>query len=308
MAGLKEIRRRITSVNNTRQITRAMKLVAAAKLKRAQDAAQGGRAYSDRLNGIVNTLVADLSGEFTHPLLEKAESVDVRRVIVISGDRGLCGGYNANVIKAVEAQELDSGVTTEFVAIGKRSVSTLARLGRNVISTHENLPENAALWPFEEMSRAIIGDYIAGRCQEVVLYYTKFVSALKQIVVRKVLLPFDVLHSAAGETVLGSGNVSRANTAEEKLDSQLLISPVGYSPEPGVILSELVPMLVRTRLLQAGLEAKASENASRMTAMDSATSNASDLIDKLKLYYNRARQSTITRELIDIVGGAEAIQ
>lgn len=288
MGGLKEIRRRITSVNNTRQITRAMKLVSAAKLRRAQDSAESGRAYSDRLNDAVRAAISDLTGEFEHPLLEQRKQVNTRRVIMISGDRGLCGAYNANVLKAVIANDVGSGPQLEFVAVGRRSASAVRSQRWNAVSTYEDLSEDAADWPIDGIARSAMRDFIAGRCDEVVLYYTKFVSAMTQEVTREVLLPFGAMTEAQPQEAASAGGY------------------MSYSPSPEEILSGLIPLLVRTRIAQGALESKASEHAARMTAMDSATSNASELIDKLRLYYNRARQSAITTELIDIVGGAEA--
>ncbi len=291
MSGLKEIRRRITSVNNTRQITRAMKLVSAAKLRRAQDAAENGRAYSDRLNEAVRAAISDLTGDFDHPLLEVRPEIKRRRIIMVAGDRGLCGAYNANVAKAVIANNKGASPAFDVIAVGRRSASAVASNRWELKAKYAELGENAATWPIEEIARSCMRDFISGECDEVVLYYTKFVSAMTQEVTREVLLPF------------GGINAEISETAPKQEGDEGYIS---YSPSPEEILSGLIPLLVRTRIGQGALESKASEHAARMTAMESATSNASDLIDKLRLYYNRARQSTITTELIDIVGGAEA--
>lgn len=290
MAGLKEIRRRISSVKNTKQITRAMKLVSAAKLRRAQDAAERGRSFGQKLQNIIGTLKSEMSGELVHPLLQNREQIKRRRIIAISGERGLCGAYNANVIKAIQAQELgNQNVSLDFIAMGRRTASTLARLGWNIVDQHVGLVEDANKWPIEQIIDSVCHDFINGSCDEVVIYYTKFISAMTQKVERTVLLPI------GSEENLG--HVSSHQGGQTK-----------FSPDPEKILTELIPLLVKAKLRQAGLESKASEHAARMTAMDSATNNANDLIEKLRLYYNRARQSAITRELIDIVGGAEAIQ
>ena len=287
---LKEIRRRITSVNNTRQITRAMKLVSAAKLRRAQDAAENQRSYSAKLNQVVRNALNSLQGEFTHPLIEKADEVKKRRVIVITGDRGLCGGYNASVIKAVAAQEDDASIELEVVPVGRRSVSAGNSAGWQHVEEYQDLPESAADWPIDEIADSAIKAFTSSDCDEVVVYFTTFVSAMTQEVTREVVLPFS-LEDAEGEQ------------AGEAADGVIT-----FSPSPEEILKGLLPLLIKTKLAQAALESKASEHAARMTAMDSATNNANDLIDKLKLHYNRARQSAITSELIDIVGGAEAVQ
>jgi len=300
MAGLKEVRQRIKSVNNTRQITRAMKLVSAAKLRRAQEAAENGREFSLRLGSVMRKVLQDLSGEFSHPLLEQAETVNLRRVIYISGERGLCGPYNSNVQKAIQQHELHGPASLDFVAIGRRSVSTCRRLGWKLVAEHEGLPENAALWPIEELAEQLIRDFESHVCQEVVLYYTNFVSAMTQKVTREVLLPFS--YDTGGDTE--GKRAGDAATEESQKGEEGYLS---YSPRPEEILARLIPVVLRTKLRQAALESKASEHAARMTAMDSATNNANELIDKLRLHYNRARQSTITTELIDIIGGAEAI-
>ena len=211
---------------------------------------------------------------------------------MISGDRGLCGAYNTNVAKAVIANnKKGTGPEFDVIAVGKRSVSSAASNRWDLKAKFADLQENAATWPIEDIARMCMRDFINGECDEVVLYYTKFISAMTQEVTREVLLPFGGI----------SGEATEAKPKQEGDEGY-----ISYSPSPEKILSGLIPLLVRTRIGQGALEAKASEHAARMTAMESATSNASELIDKLRLYYNRARQSAITTELIDIVGGAEA--
>jgi len=294
LAGLKEIRRRIASVNNTRQITRAMKLVSAAKLRRAQDAAENGRAYSDNLAAVFSRTLADLQGELKHPLVKQHDEVRSRLVILVAGDRGLCGPYNTNILKAVTAGELNSSLNLAFIPIGKRMAATSRRLGWKEAAVYESLADDPALWPIEEMASRVINDFLTGSCQEVVLYYTKFHSALTQTVTCEVLLPFGQFSAAEAE----------ANDPTPAEASRL---PVKYGAPPEEILEKMIPLLITRRLSQAILEARASEHGARMTAMDAATNNADELIEKLRLFYNRARQSSITTELIDIVGGAEAL-
>lgn len=291
MSGLKEIRRRIQSVVNTKQITRAMKLVSAAKLRRAQDAATNGRVYRDRLQAVLETVSVDLGSSFDSSLLTKRE-VKKRRVIMVSGERGLCGAYNTNVIKSVIANDIArKDAALEFVPIGKRAVAACKRYSLNTIDALEGLSEDANLWPIDKIISKSIEDFRSGACDEVVVYYTTFVSAMTQQVTREVLLPLSSLDAEKG-----------ARKASN------LPGQIKYDARAEEIATSVLPLLIRTRLLQAGLESKASEHAARMTAMDSATNNADDLIFSLRLFYNRARQSTITRELLDIVGGAEALQ
>ncbi len=286
MSGLKEIRRRIKSVSNTKQITRAMKLVSAAKLRRAQDAAQGGRSFSKRLGSVMDQVVAALPADFSHPLLEQRDKVGSRGVVLIAGERGLCGAYNTNVFKAFAAQDGGSEIPNRILAIGKRSAEFARRKKAEQIGSYEGLPEHAGEWPIAEMVAELIKSFVSGECDEVVVYYTEFVSAMTQEVRREVLLPFS----------------NDSNDSEGEIEE----ASAKFDPRPEEIIEKLVPLLVQTKLTQAALESKASEHAARMTAMDSATRNADELIDKLRLFYNRARQTAITTELIDIVGGAEA--
>lgn len=295
MSGLKAIRRRIGSVKNTKQITRAMKLVSAAKLRRAQDAATGGRAFSERLLEVLRVLEANLPANTVHPLFQ-AREVKKRRVVYVAGERGLCGAYNTNIIKAVQNAEIaaaaSSGIEVSTFPVGKQAGNAARRFGWPMAGSFAKLVENVDAWPLNEIAEELTKDYLDGEFDELVLYYTKFESVMTQVVTREVLLPF----SRAGAADSG---------ATGKEQNPYLTR---FDPAPDVILSELLPMILAARIRQAGLEARASEHASRMTAMDSATKNADDLMNKLKLFYNRARQSSITRELIDIIGGTEAIK
>jgi len=296
VGGLKEIRRRITSVSNTKQITRAMKLVSAAKLRRAQDAALNGRAYSDKLIAVVQNLLAELSEDFSHPLLEERKEVKRRLSVVISGERGLCGAYNTNVLKAIEKDVRAAKCETTFIVIGARTVSSAKRFGWDTLGAYEKLPENAAMWPIEEINQQMISGFLDEKYDEVNLFYTKFNSAISQVVTKETVLP------------LSRESLQTLAAAVEKDTSESKNAGMKVSPSAEQLIANLIPLVIAARLRQAGLESKASEHASRMTAMDSATKNADDLTAKLKLFYNRARQSAITTELIDIVGGAEAVK
>ena len=263
-----------------------MKLVSAAKLRRAQEAALGGRDFSRRLEEVLHLVSENLPHGYSNPLLQEAEKVLRKRVIFIAGERGLCGAFNTNLFKAVEALKVSatkSLVELEFVPVGKRSCAYARSRGWNVVAAYEGLPEDVALWPIGEVIERQVQDFLKGEIQEVVLFHTEFVSVMTQNIKQEKLLPFQLL------------NVGISAERQFKFDS---------SPE--VIVYQMIPLLISTKLTQSALESKASEHASRMTAMDSATRNADDLISRLKLFYNRARQSAITTELIDIVGGAEA--
>ena len=295
---LKEIRRRIASVKNTKQITRAMKLVSAAKLRRAQEAAEGGRSFGLRLGEVLATVAADLPDGSTHPLLEQRAKVEKRCLLVIAGERGLCGAYNTNVIKAVKAQLQRSSAETEIVVVGRRAVSAASRFGWNVVGAYESLPESVADWPTGEMVDLLIKGFVQGTYDEVSVIYTEFVSAMTQNVKCDKLLPFS-------SSKLQASSENEAD-ASDSTSAQITAGQTKYDPAPLAILHGLLPLMVKTQVCQAAFESKASEHGARMSAMDSATRNADELSDKLRLYYNRARQSAITTELIDIVGGAEA--
>lgn len=290
MAGLKEIRRRITSVKNTRQITRAMKLVSAAKLKRAQDAALAGRKFAHELQTTIELALDELPESFRHPFLRDGsveETGGKRLAIIVAGERGLCGAYNTTILKSFQAQEIDLKKSDGVIAIGRRAVSQARRMGWNLLAPFEGLPEDIAKWPLEEISYEVVSRFQSGEYSEVVVYFTRFVSAMTQQVRTEVILPLSRENFSSTES---------ATHVRAKL-----------SPSAEQVFSAAAALYLRSKLREAALESKASEHAARMTAMESATSNASDLIDRLKLFYNRARQSAITRELIDIIGGAEAV-
>lgn len=283
MANLKDIRRRITSVKNTKQITRAMKLVSAAKLRRANDAASRGKDYVKLLGKTLGAVSKELPEDFSHPLLEARSEVKNRLVIYISGERGLCGAYNSNLEKFVLTSDVAKD-PFQVIAVGRRAVATAKRRAWNVHSAYEGLAEDPSEWPIKEICEIATQQYLSKEVDEVLIYFTEFRSAVAQEVRTNPLLPLTDLGEQGGAT----SGVTK------------------FSPAPEQIFEEIMPLVIHSSIMQCALESKASEHAARMTAMDAATNNANDLIDKLKLFYNRARQSAITTELIDIVGGAEA--
>ncbi len=294
MAGLKEIRRRIGSVQNTRQITRAMKLVSAAKLKRAQDAALNGRHFTKELLASLETVIGDLPSTFNSSVLRAHDDVKLRRIILVGGERGLCGPYNTNIIREIQSDLTASDVKNEFIPIGKRMVIAAKRFNWDVVEAFEDLSEDATTWEMDEIVNKCVDDFVAGEYDELCIYYTEFVSAVTQNVTKHTLLPM----SALGENV-----TTALATNSGHMDPRLK-----YDPLPEKMFEKLYPLTLLAYIKLAGLEAKASEHAARMTAMDAATNNASELLDKLKLYYNRARQSAITTELMDVIGGAGALE
>ena len=282
MASQRDIRRRIGSVKNIKQITRAMQFVAASKLKRAQDAALAARPYSQKLDEVLADLAAVLGGE-DHPLL--AERADGRRLIVlITTDRPLSGPLNTNIVRFVARDIIDDPGDIAVVTVGRKGRDAMRRTGVPLeahFSTFGDRPTFADVLP---LARLITDDFLAGTNGRVDIIYSRWVSTLVQRPERLTILPIQ----AAPDTEGIPGN-------------QFI-----FEPNASTVLERLLPRYVATRLFQAVLEAKASEESSRMVAMKSATENAEDLIDDLTLSYNKVRQSNITREMIEIASGANA--
>jgi F-type H+-transporting ATPase subunit gamma len=285
MASLKDIRKRIGTVRSTQQITKAMKMVAAAKLRRAQAAAIAARPYAQKLETIVTHLVQRLPDD-VHPLLRVPESNQRVLLLHVTSDRGLRGGYNSNLNRALETfiQE-QSGRTISFEGIGRKGLDHLRRRGRSTVAHHAMPSVFEAANVARELSREVARRFVDDEFDAIFLLYSGFRSALSQVPTVEQLLPFE--RHAAG-------------------DEQAALDYV-FEPSPQEIIGYLLPRLIEVRILHALLEAGASEQAAAMTAMDSATRNASQMIDRLTLQMNRARQAAITKELMEIIGGAEAL-
>jgi F-type H+-transporting ATPase subunit gamma len=286
MATLKVIRKRITSIRNTQQITKAMKMVSAAKLRRAQEAALLARPYADKMNDILINLSARVS-RAAHPLLATREEKRIQLVLVTS-DRGLCGGYNANLVRAAEAFIRSHGGGKEILLalVGRKGADYYRRRRGETGERYLNFLST----PAEELAAAIVEKlitrFVDGETDAVYLIYSHFRSALSQVPTLEKILP--VALSEAKET--------------EQLTEYL------YEPGAEELLSSLLPKITEIKIQRALLEATASEHGARMTAMDSATTNASKMMGSLTLQMNRARQASITRELMEIVGTAEALK
>ena len=283
MATLRDIRRRIRSVASTAQITKTMEMVSAAKLRRAQTAVESARPYGEQLREVLGNLAA-ASGEVLHPAFARREPR--RRVVVlVTSDRGLCGAFNVNLIKTVEGLVRDATVPTSLVLIGKKGNDYFRRRKADILESNTGMG-GVASWKFaEEMSRNLAERFAAGSIDDVDLVYTHFKSALHRSIVVERYLPM-------GRTATGPA-VSRDYL---------------YEPSPEVILERLVPYVLAMRLYMAMAESAASEHGARMVAMGSATKNANEMIQALTLHMNRTRQATITRELVEIVAGAEALK
>jgi F-type H+-transporting ATPase subunit gamma len=268
-----------------------MEMVSAAKLRRAQVTVESARPYATDLGAVLANL-AQASVDVLHPAFAKRD-VRSRAVILVTSDRGLCGAFNTNLIRAAEGRMREKPQPTQLVLLGKKGFDTFRRRGAPIFASKTDLG-GVANWKFaEEMSRSVMGLVEAGEIDEVDLVYTRFKSALNRHVVVEPYIPLGREASAPGRGVSGTPAVQRDYL---------------YEPNPGSILAKIVPYFLAMRLYMALAESGASEFGARMIAMGSATKNANEMIQTLTLHMNRTRQATITRELVEIVGGAEALK
>lgn len=290
MASLKELKARIKSVKSTQKITKAKQMVAAAKLRRAQAAAEEGRPYAERLTRVLSSLAAKMSKSDSAPRLLRGSGSDHRHLlVVVTTDRGLCGGLNANLVKEAKARAaelLAQGKQVEFYIIGRKGRAPIARdykdgIARLHETTHLKRPEYSEA---EKLAQDLIAMFEDGKYDVAHLIYPHFRSALVQEPTVTQIIP-----------------VPPPEVAEA---AQAVVE---YEPDEEDILAQLLPRYVKTQLFGALLEREASEQGASMTAMDNATRNAGELIDKLTIQYNRSRQAAITTELIEIIAGAEAL-
>ena len=288
MATLKAIRKRIGSIRNTQQITKAMKMVSAAKLRRAQEAAVAARPYAEKMIELLKNVGARVSSE-AHPLLRVREEKKLHLVLFTS-DRGLCGGYNANLIRAAEAfmRKNAGDKEIELTLVGRKGADYFRRRRANIADRYIGILATPAEELAAQIAQKLINRFVGGETDAVYILYSRFRSALSQVPTLEKLLP----------VALTDVNVTAGQQQTE------------YLYEPGVqeLLASLLPRITEVAAQRALLEAIASEHGARMTAMDSATSNASKMMGSLTLQMNRARQASITRELMEIVGTAEALK
>ena len=302
MATLLDFRRRIRSVKNTQQITRAMKFVAAARLRRAQDKLLAARPYAQLMARVLRSIMARIENP-QHPLLGRRPEQRVL-VLVLSGDRGLCGAFNANVIRrTVQFLRERREKTLELIPIGKKGRDALRKQNWKFVAEYINVTTRVELAQAKEAAAQVIERYAAAEVDAVYLIYNEFKTVLTQKLVVEKLLPIDTerRESEAAETPMpeGSGRDDQAaGAAAAPLVDYL------YEQPPAEILARLLPRYVETRVFGAMLESSAAEHAARMTAMDSATHNAIELIDQLTLHMNKVRQAAITKEIIEVVSGA----
>jgi F-type H+-transporting ATPase subunit gamma len=282
MASQRDIRRRIGAVKNIKQITRAMQFVAASKLKRAQDSTLAARPYSDMIDEVLADLATVLSGE-DHPLLAEREG-GKRLIVLVTTDRGLAGPLNTNTIRFAAREITEHKGDLAVVTVGRKGRDAMRRAGVPMEAHFAGFGDRPTFADVIPLARLIADDYLAGKFNHVDIVYSRFVTTLTQRPERDQLLPIQPSEDTAG--IPGNQFI--------------------FEPNAGAVLQQLLPRYVATRLFQAVLEAKASEESSRMVAMKNATENAEDLIDDLTLSYNKVRQSNITREMIEIASGANA--
>ena len=292
MPTFETLRKRIKTVSNTEKITKAMKMIAAVKLRKLQQQADNSRAYANNIEEIVREITAKIDTTL-HPLMRKPTKINKTLIVLMSSDRGLCGGYNSNVNRlALQAlkEAKDNNTELEFISIGKNGRDMLRRSGAKINLDLSGSSGNPNYSEVRDISSICINGFANGEYDEVSLIYNRFMSVLSQKPVEEILLPLSRIVVEQSEA--------------EILDPKMII----YEPSLQEILKSLLPRMIESRIYHALLESAASEHAARMTAMDSATNNAKDMIQTLTLVMNKARQSTITKELMDIVNGAEAMR
>ena len=291
MANLKELKNRIASVKNTRKITKAMQMVAAAKLRRAQEAAEQSRPYTTRFNAVMGGLAASVGGSGSAPkLLSGTGSDQVQLMVVMTSERGLCGGFNSNIVKKAKAHAAAlkaAGKTVKILTVGKKGRDQMKREYRDFYIGHVDLTEvkRVGYTDAQAIAKTVLASFDAGEFDVATLFYAKFVNVVTQIPTAQQVIPamFEVDEDAADTTLYD------------------------YEPSEEAILADLLPRSIATAIFSALLENGASEQGARMSAMDNATRNAGEMVDKLTIQYNRSRQAVITNELIEIISGAEAL-
>ena len=291
MASLDDLKKRISSVKSTQKITKAMKMVAASKLRRAQESAEKGRPYSDKMNNIILNLSNSISDKENSPKLLSGSGEDkVHLCIVMTSDRGLCGGFNTNIIKKAKVyfqKILDEGKNLKIITVGSKGYDQLKRVFKDNIIEKISFKESkqANYFDADKVGKIIIDKFEKKEFDVCTIFYNQFKNVITQIPQEQQIIPLK-----ATET--------EGNSSEDNYE---------FEPEEDEILSNLLPKNISTQIFKAMLENSASEQGSRMSAMDNATRNAGEMVDKLTIQYNRSRQAAITKELIEIISGAESL-
>ena len=293
MASAREMRLRIKSVKNISQVTRALEAVSAAKVRKAIQAVTATRSYATKAWQVLTHVAAQPGRQSLHPLLTERPNPQNALIIVITGDRGLAGAYNTNVIR-FSAQHFDQyPLPVKYISVGRKGRDLLVRRGKHVIADFSNLPAAPSFADVSAIGRMAVEEFKKGEVDEVYLLYTDFVNMGRQIATIKKLLPLEV--SGSEGLVMDVAQKNGPAAAYE------------YEPDQREILDEIIPRFTALQVYQAVLESQASEHAARMIAMRNATDNAKELVGALQLAYNKVRQQAITNDILDIVGGAEAL-
>ena len=291
MASLDDLKKRIASVKSTQKITKAMKMVAAAKLRRAQESAEKGRPYSEKMNNIILNLSGGISDKENAPKLLSGSGNDkVHLCVVMTSDRGLCGGFNSNIIKKAKsyfAKLEEEGKDLKIITVGSKGNDQLKRAYGNKIIANISFKESkhANYFDAEKVGKMVIEKFEAEEFDVCTIFYNQFKNVITQIPQAQQIIPLNV-----------------ENSEEDKSEDSY-----EFEPDEDEILSNLLPKNISTQIFKAMLENSASEQGSRMSAMDNATRNAGEMVDKLTIEYNRSRQAAITKELIEIISGAESL-
>ena len=293
MASAREMRLRIRSVKNISQVTRALETVSASKVRKAIVAVTATRSYATKAWQVLRHVAEQPGRDSLHPLLAKRKEVKNTLVVVITGDRGLAGAYNSNVIRFVASHFDQNPVPVKYIAVGRKGRDLLIRRRKNVIADFSNLPAAPSFTDVSAIGRLAVDEFMKGEVDEVYLVYTDFINMARQIATVKKLLPLELEGEGLVEDFGGQHNGPSA--AYE------------YEPDMRSLLDEIIPRFTALQVYQAVLESQASEHAARMVAMRNATDNAKELVGALQLAYNKVRQQTITNDILDIVGGAEAL-
>jgi F-type H+-transporting ATPase subunit gamma len=291
MPSLKDLKNRIESVKNTRKITKAMQMVAAAKLRRAQEAAEAGRPYAERFNAVLGSLAASVGGSDSAPMLLRGTGSDQTHLLVVmTAERGLCGGFNSNIAKLAKQHAADlvaAGKTVKIITVGKKGRDSMKRDLGDYYIEHVDLSEvkRIGYTNAQDIAKGVLSRFEAGEFDVATIFYARFINVVSQVPTAQQIIP-------------ASFEATEGDAAATLYD---------YEPDEEAILADLLPRGVATQIFSALLENGASEQGARMSAMDNATRNAGDMIDKLTIEYNRSRQAVITNELIEIISGAEAL-
>lgn len=294
MPNAREVRLRIRSVKNIAQVTRALQAVSASKVRKSMQAMLNTRPYATKAWQVLKHIAEQPGRGTLHPLLTERTKVNRIMVVLISGDRGLAGAYNSNIVRFVIQRFLDSPIPVEYVVVGRKGRDLMLRYRQQIVAEFSNLPAAPSFADVSAIGRVAVDEFLNGQVDEVYLVYTSFVNMVKQTPMVKKLLPLEVDG--------GEGRVQVFDPSQREMAAAYI-----YEPGETEILDEIVPRFTALQVYQSIMESLASEHAARMVAMKNATESATELAGALQLEYNKARQQTITSEMLDIAGGAEAL-